>query len=187
MVGDVHVPERVRDHRGAARGVDLLDGALGGRPAPRDKGLRPRDQVLLEERLHVVAGARGARDVRATHRQRVAGLRDSVLQPDRDAQRVQPLDDLLGPPHPLLLGALAGRGDCIEIDPISEHVKIIRVLMHAGQLHCRDALDAPLLRRRYRCPHAGDRIVVRERHGRHPRRRGGSGDLRRLELTVGHC
>ena len=68
------------DDRDAAGVVDQLDRLLGGRPAPRDERLRARDQVLLEERAEVGAGAGGLGDVGAADRVGGARLGDRVLE-----------------------------------------------------------------------------------------------------------
>ena len=84
--------------------VDQLDRLLGGRPAPRHEGLGARHQVLLEEGAQVAGRARGAGDVGAADRERVAGLADRVLEVQVEALPAQLLDDLRRPGSPARAG-----------------------------------------------------------------------------------
>ena len=118
--GVLDVPVGMGDDGDAAGLVDQLHGLLGGRPAPRHEGLGAGHQVLLEESAHSLAGAGGPSDVGAADRERVAGLGDRVLEREVEAEGAQPLDDLPGAADPLLLGALAGRSDRVEVDPVAE-------------------------------------------------------------------
>ena len=68
--------------------------------------------------------------------------RDRVVEGDLDAERVQPVDDLVGAVHPLLLRALARGRDPVQVDPVAEHVQVVRVAVNARHLDRRHALDA---------------------------------------------
>ena len=57
LVGVLDVPIGMGDDGDAAGVVDQLDRLLGARPLARDERLRPRDEVFLEERAEVGAGA----------------------------------------------------------------------------------------------------------------------------------
>ena len=77
LLGLGDVPVGMGDDGDAAGLVDQLDGLLGARPVARDEGLRAGDQVLLEERPEVRAGAGGLGDVRAADRVGGSGLLDA--------------------------------------------------------------------------------------------------------------
>ena len=112
------------------------------------KALAPGHQVLLEEGPEVAARAGRPGDVGPADRERVAGLAHGVLEVQVEALLAQLLDDLAGPGHPLVLGALAGAGDPPEVDPVAADVEVFGVLVHAGHLDRRDQLDPELGRRR---------------------------------------
>ena len=145
----------------------------------------PGDEVLLEERAEVGAGARRLGDVRAPDRVGGAGLRDRVLERHLDAVRVEVRDDLLRAVDPLLLRAVAGGLDPLRVDPVAADVEVLRVAVDARHLDRGHALDPDLLGGRERLGHAGDAVVVGQRHRRDPGLGGGADDVRRLELAVG--
>ena len=78
-------------------------------------------------------------------RVRGPGLGDRGLEGDLDAVAVQPLDDLPSAADALFLGAIAGGGDRVEVDPVAEHVQIVRVPVDARHLDRRHALDSRLV------------------------------------------
>ena len=98
---------------------------------------------------------------------------------------VEPGDDLLRAIDPLLLRAVARGLDRLDVHPVAADVEVLRVLVDAGHLDGRDVLDPQLLGGRVRLGHAGDAVVVGERHHRDPRLGGGADDVGGLELAVG--
>ena len=108
----------------------------------------PGHQVLLEERAEVGPRAGRLGDVRAADRVGGAGLVDRVLEAHLDPVLVELGDDLLRAVDALLLGAVAGGLDRLEVDPVAADVQVLGVLVDAGHLGRRHVLDAELVRRR---------------------------------------
>ena len=73
---------------------------------------------------------------------------------------------------------------CVEVDPVAEHVEVIGVLVHAGHLHGRHALDAGLLRGRDGVGNTRDGVVVGQRHHCHAGLRRRGRDLSRGQLAI---
>src|SRR6185436_5087439 len=173
------------DYGDAAGVVDQLDSLLGARPAPRDERFRAGDEVLLEERAEVGAGAGGLGDVGAPDRIGGAGLGDGVLEGDIDAVLVELGDDLLGAVDALLLSAVAGRLDLGEVDPVAADVEVLGVPVDAGHLDGGDVLQTELGRGPVRLLHPGNAVVVGQRHHGYSRLGGGADDVGGRELAVG--
>ena len=82
------------------------------------------------------------------------------------------------------LGPLARGGDRVGVDPVAEHVQIVRVPVDAGELDRRHALDARLGSGRDRVGDPGHGVVVGQRHHLHTSLGCGLGDRRRRELSI---
>ena len=121
----------------------------------------------------------------AADREGVAGLRDRVLEREVETLLPQLLDDLAGPGDAFPLGALAGRGDLVEVDPVPADVQVFRVLVDAGHLDCRHQLDAQPRCRLCRLGDAGDRVVVCQCQRRHPGLGGPGDDVGGRQLPIG--
>ena len=117
----------------------------GVRPAAGDEGFGAGHQVLLEEGAEVAGRAGGLGDVGAADRVGAAGLADRVVEGQVEAEAAQVLDDLPGPGAALVLGALAGRLDLLQVDPVAADMEVFGVLVDAGHLHRGHDLD-PVLR-----------------------------------------
>jgi hypothetical protein len=113
------------------------------------------------------------------------GLGDRVLEAHLHPVLVQPLDDLPGAIDSLLLGPCAGGRDLLHVDPVAQHVQIVRVAVDARHLDRGHALDPCLGRRRPGLTDARDRIVVGQRHHGDPRCGRGARNLGGWELPVG--
>ena len=123
------------DDGDAAGVVDQLDRLARPSASVREtNALAPGTRYSSKNGPEVRAGAGRLGDVRAADRVGGAGLGDRVLEADLDAVRVEPRDDLLGAIDALLLGAVAGRLDALEVDPVAADVQVLGVAVDARHL-----------------------------------------------------
>ena len=74
-----------------------------------------------------------------------SAIASSMLSSKPSRRRL--LDDLLGPADPLGLGALAGGGERLGVDPVAADMEVVGVCVDAGHLDRRHQLDPGALGR----------------------------------------